>query len=57
MEFWCRFKEVNEEEVQKQKLSGEKLERVGWKYRALEETVVDSVESYKEWGLLAAGPN
>lgn len=57
MEFWCRFKEVNEEEVEKHKLSGQKLERLGWKHRALEETVVDSVESYKEWGLLLAGPN
>ncbi|KAL2338188.1 hypothetical protein Fmac_012634 [Flemingia macrophylla] len=33
-------------------LSTEKLQRLGWKYRPLEETLVDSVESYKEAGLL-----
>ncbi|XP_020239132.1 cinnamoyl-CoA reductase 2 [Cajanus cajan] len=32
--------------------STEKLQRLGWKYRPLEETLVDSVESYKEAGLL-----
>ncbi|KAI9089540.1 hypothetical protein K1719_021570 [Acacia pycnantha] len=29
------------------KLSSEKLQRLGWRYRPLEETLVDSVESYK----------
>ncbi|XP_027907444.1 cinnamoyl-CoA reductase 1-like isoform X1 [Vigna unguiculata] len=32
--------------------SSEKLERLGWKYRSLEETLIDSVESYREAGLL-----
>ncbi|KAF7843211.1 cinnamoyl-CoA reductase 2-like [Senna tora] len=30
------------------RLSTEKLQRLGWRYRSLEETLVDSVESYKE---------
>ncbi|XP_054779613.1 cinnamoyl-CoA reductase 1-like [Prosopis cineraria] len=34
------------------KLSSEKLQRLGWRYRPLEETLVDSVESYKAAGLL-----
>ncbi|KAK4269445.1 hypothetical protein QN277_022602 [Acacia crassicarpa] len=34
------------------KLSSEKLQRLGWRYRPLEETLVDSVESYKFAGLL-----
>ncbi|XP_061340064.1 cinnamoyl-CoA reductase 2-like isoform X2 [Gastrolobium bilobum] len=33
-------------------LSSEKLQRLGWKYRPLEETLIDSVESYREAGLL-----
>ncbi|XP_004515542.1 cinnamoyl-CoA reductase 1-like [Cicer arietinum] len=33
-------------------LSSEKLKSLGWKYRTLEETLIDSVESYKEAGLL-----
>ncbi|XP_027344755.1 cinnamoyl-CoA reductase 2-like [Abrus precatorius] len=32
--------------------SSEKLQRLGWKYRPLEETLLDSVESYREAGLL-----
>lgn len=42
------FTEV-EEEV---KLSSEKLQKLGWKYRPLEETVDDAVRSYEERGLL-----
>ncbi|CAK8574592.1 unnamed protein product [Lathyrus sativus] len=33
-------------------LSSEKLQSLGWKCRPIEETLVDSVESYKEAGLL-----
>ncbi|KAJ1429173.1 hypothetical protein SESBI_08529 [Sesbania bispinosa] len=33
-------------------LSTEKLQGLGWKYRPLEETIIDSVESYREAGLL-----
>ncbi|KAI5392397.1 cinnamoyl-CoA reductase 1 isoform X2 [Lathyrus oleraceus] len=33
-------------------LSSEKLQSLGWKCRTIEETLVDSVESYKEAGLL-----
>ncbi|XP_024637146.1 cinnamoyl-CoA reductase 1 isoform X2 [Medicago truncatula] len=33
-------------------LSSEKLQSLGWKLRPLEETLIDSVESYKEAGLL-----
>ncbi|KAH1052421.1 hypothetical protein GYH30_021980 [Glycine max] len=32
--------------------SSEKLQRLGWKYRSLEEALIDSVESYREAGLL-----
>ncbi|KAH9604266.1 hypothetical protein KSS87_008095 [Heliosperma pusillum] len=34
------------------KISSEKLQKLGWSYRSLEETLIDSVESYKELGLL-----
>ncbi|CAA0806988.1 NAD(P)-binding Rossmann-fold superfamily protein [Striga hermonthica] len=34
------------------KLSSEKLQGLGWKYRPLTETLVDSVEMYKEAGLI-----
>ncbi|XP_034676957.1 cinnamoyl-CoA reductase 2-like isoform X2 [Vitis riparia] len=33
-------------------LSSEKLQRLGWNYRPLEETLVDSIKSYKEAGIL-----
>ena len=33
-------------------LSSEKLQNLGWKYRPIEETIIDSVESYMEAGLL-----
>ncbi|GAU35705.1 hypothetical protein TSUD_258800 [Trifolium subterraneum] len=33
-------------------MSSEKLQSLGWKFRQLEETLIDSVESYKEAGLL-----
>ncbi|XP_028795323.1 cinnamoyl-CoA reductase 1-like [Neltuma alba] len=36
------------------KLSSEKLQKLGWRYRPLEETLVDSVESFKAAGLLEA---
>ncbi|VVA23178.1 PREDICTED: cinnamoyl-CoA reductase [Prunus dulcis] len=42
------FMEVEEQ----QRLSYEKLQRLGWSARPLNETLVDSVESYKEAGLL-----
>lgn len=34
------------------KLSSEKLLKLGWKYRPLKETLVDSIESYKQLGLI-----
>ncbi|KAF9686570.1 hypothetical protein SADUNF_Sadunf02G0002900 [Salix dunnii] len=34
------------------KLSSEKLQRLGWSYRPLEETLMDSVESYQKTGIL-----
>ncbi|KAK7255172.1 hypothetical protein RIF29_28576 [Crotalaria pallida] len=34
------------------RLSSEKLQKLGWRYRPLEETLIDSVESYKEAGIL-----
>ncbi|KAI4352617.1 hypothetical protein L6164_006852 [Bauhinia variegata] len=42
------FIEVDDEK----KLSSEKLQRLGWRYRKLEETLIDSVESYCDAGLL-----
>ncbi|KAL5707199.1 hypothetical protein ACHQM5_025280 [Ranunculus cassubicifolius] len=33
-------------------LNTEKLQRLGWRYRSLEETIVDSVKNYQEKGLL-----
>lgn len=34
------------------KLSSEKLKKLGWTYRPLEETLVDTIECIKEAGLL-----
>lgn len=34
------------------RVSSEKLQRLGWRYRPLEETLIDSVESYRAAGLL-----
>lgn len=34
------------------RLSSEKLQRLGWRYRPLEETLIDSIESYRAAGLL-----
>ncbi|CAJ2662792.1 unnamed protein product [Trifolium pratense] len=33
-------------------LSSEKLQSLGWKFRPLEETLIDSVKSYEESGVL-----
>ncbi|XP_062164629.1 cinnamoyl-CoA reductase 1-like [Alnus glutinosa] len=43
------FIEVQEEGV---RLSSEKLQSLGWSYRPLKETLIDSVESYREARLL-----
>ncbi|CAN0901431.1 Cinnamoyl-CoA reductase 1 [Linum grandiflorum] len=37
---------------EKREMSSEKLQRLGWSYRPLEETLVDSVESYRKAGIL-----
>ncbi|XP_030446940.1 cinnamoyl-CoA reductase 1-like isoform X3 [Syzygium oleosum] len=42
------FSETDEED----RLSSAKLQRLGWSYRPLEETLVDSIESYQKAGLL-----
>lgn len=42
------FTEPGEERV----LTSEKLQKLGWSYRPLEETLIDSVESYKKAGIL-----
>lgn len=42
------FIEVEEQ----QRLSYEKLQRLGWSARPLKETLIDSIESYKEAGIL-----
>jgi len=33
-------------------VSSERLKRLGWSYRSLEETLIDSVESYRKAGIL-----
>ncbi|XP_031270248.1 cinnamoyl-CoA reductase 2-like [Pistacia vera] len=40
------------EPVEERVLTSEKLQKLGWSYRPLEETFVDSVESYKKAGIL-----
>ncbi|KAK3014334.1 hypothetical protein RJ639_008927 [Escallonia herrerae] len=35
-----------------EQLSSEKLQRLGWSYRPLEETLTDSIESYRLFGIL-----
>ncbi|KAF8022440.1 hypothetical protein BT93_F0079 [Corymbia citriodora subsp. variegata] len=42
------FSETDEED----RLSSAKLQRLGWSYKPLEETLVDSIESYQKAGLL-----
>ncbi|KAK4428275.1 Cinnamoyl-CoA reductase 1 [Sesamum alatum] len=42
------YKEVSDSS----EMSSEKLQRLGWKYRPLQETLVDSVESYRQSGLI-----
>jgi len=42
------FADVGEEG----RVSSEKLQGLGWRYRPLEETLVDSIESYKNLGIL-----
>ncbi|WRX28425.1 NAD-dependent epimerase/dehydratase - like 10 [Theobroma cacao] len=42
------FIEIGEEDM----LSSEKLQKLGWSYRPLEATLVDSVESYRKAGIL-----
>ncbi|XP_058220495.1 cinnamoyl-CoA reductase 1-like [Rhododendron vialii] len=37
---------------EEENISSEKLQKLGWSYRPLEETLVDSVEGYKQAGLL-----
>jgi hypothetical protein len=34
-------------------MSSEKLLNLGWKYRSLEESLVDAVKNYEERGVLA----
>lgn len=34
------------------KFSSEKLKRLGWNYRPLEDTLVDTIEQYQEAGIL-----
>ncbi|CAL1414253.1 unnamed protein product [Linum trigynum] len=37
---------------QKKEMSSDKLQKLGWRYRSPQETLVDAVESYKKAGLL-----
>ncbi|CAI0440959.1 unnamed protein product [Linum tenue] len=44
--------EFTEEQPPKLELSAEKLKKLGWSYRPFQETLVDSVESYRKAGIL-----
>ncbi|XP_075507474.1 cinnamoyl-CoA reductase 1-like [Primulina tabacum] len=43
------FKEEGEDTM---KLTSERLQKLGWRYRPLKETLVDAVESYKQMSML-----
>ncbi|KAF6151105.1 hypothetical protein GIB67_010004 [Kingdonia uniflora] len=43
------FTDVKEEQV----LSSEKLQKLGWNYRSLEQTLIDSVQSYQDASLIS----
>ncbi|KAL9238065.1 hypothetical protein vseg_012541 [Gypsophila vaccaria] len=45
-------KSITEAEDDVKEISSEKLQKLGWSYRSLEETLSDSVESYKKLGLV-----
>ncbi|KAK4782611.1 hypothetical protein SAY86_016713 [Trapa natans] len=45
-------KNYSETSVHEGNLSSERLQKLGWTYRPLEETLVDSIESYREAALL-----
>ncbi|CAK9325089.1 unnamed protein product [Citrullus colocynthis] len=45
-------KKLLEGKAESVSLSSEKLQRLGWKYRALEDTLVDAVQSFKDAGML-----
>lgn len=40
------------EVVDDMKMSSDKLQKLGWKYRPLEETIADAVKNYEESGIL-----
>ena len=42
------FTEVHEEE----RVSSEKLQKLGWSFRPLKESLIDSVENYRKTGLI-----
>lgn len=43
---------LSEGETEEDKLSSEKVERLGWSFRPLEETLIDAIENYRKAGLL-----
>jgi len=45
---FCSFVEVDDDSV----FSSEKLQKLGWTMRPIEETLRDTVESYKAFGIL-----
>ncbi|XP_011654289.1 cinnamoyl-CoA reductase 2 isoform X2 [Cucumis sativus] len=45
-------KKLSEWKAEPISLSSEKLQRLGWKYRPLEETLADAVQSFKDAGML-----
>ncbi|GLU00110.1 hypothetical protein SLE2022_175030 [Rubroshorea leprosula] len=49
---YCNYPKSFHEEVPEVKLSSEKLQKLGWSYLPLEETLVDSIKNYEEIGAL-----
>lgn len=52
MFFFIDFRFVEVDEEQNTRFSSEKLEKLGWTFRPMEETLRDSFESYIGLGIL-----
>lgn len=48
----CGTGRVSEGNKESKSLSSEKLQTLGWNYRAIEETLADAVQSFKDAALL-----
>ena len=50
--FYIAIGRLSHTEEEEEKLSSEKLQRLGWTYRPLEETLIDSIENCRKIGVL-----